>query len=360
MRAAAAAITMIQVRVLAAADQASYSACVRRDPGAWIYGSTEYRDLLAGVAGGEPRYLVAVDEHEHVLGGFPVFEAAAPGIGTVINSLPWYGSHGGCVLSGDRADEVRAALIAAYRDRVSVVDPLSATVILTPAEQAFAGVYRTILQPAVEDERIGQVTPLPADGDGLDDRLQAVCSRKTRNLVRKSLKQGFALDRSDGDEAWEFLHATHQANLAAIGGRAKPWSQFVALRERLPEPMRKVSVATLDGEPVAALLLLFFGRTVEYFTPVVVESFRSRQPLSFLIYSAMIDAVRNGFTHWNWGGTWKTQASLYHFKAGWGAADLPYRYFVCSSDRGARVRRHRAELASAFPYYYVYPYDQLG
>jgi hypothetical protein len=351
---------VIRVRALTVADEGAYGACVRRDAGAWIYGSLEYRDFLHGIVPGAPHYFVAVDEQEQILGGFPLFEVSAPGLGALMNSLPWYGSHGSCVLGGERADEVRRALIAAYRDHVLAANPLSATVVLTPAEQPFVDTYRDLLRPAVEDDRIGQVTPLPAGGPDLDERLQAVFSRKTRNLVRKSLKQGFALVEADDEDAWRFLHATHEANLRAIGGTAKPWSHFAALRDRLPAAWRRVRLATLHGQPVAALLLLYFQRTAEYVTPVVVESFRGRQPLSFLIYHAMLDAVRRGLTEWNWGGTWRSQASLYHFKSGWGARDLPYTYLVNSADRGARLRQFRDRLSSVFPYYYAYPYDQLA
>lgn len=351
---------MIEVRPLGPAERDAYQAAVRSTAEAWIYGTLEYRDLLRGMVQGDDRYLVAIDERGAVLGGMPVFEISAPGAGVVLNSLPWYGSHGGCVLKGERSDEVRRALLTAYRDRVIALDPLSATIVLTPAEQPALETYKAILNPVAEDNRVSQVTPLPVDGPDLDERLQAVFSRKTRNLVRKSVKQRFALVTADEEATWRFLHATHDANLRAIGGKAKPWSHFVGLRDRLPREWRSVSVATLDGVPVAALLLLFFQRTVEYVTPVVVEHYRPQQPLTFLIYMAMLDAVRRGFTSWNWGGTWRSQTSLYHFKNGFGAADSPYTYLVNSSDRGARLRGLRQQLDTLFPFYYVYPYDQLA
>ena len=109
--------------------------------------------------------------------------------------------------------------------------------------------------------------------------------------------------------------------MSAIGGRAKPWGHFAAMRELIPAAWRQLFVTRLDGEPVSAMLLFRFNQTVDNITPVIRHEFRSRQPLSFAIWHAMLDAVRSGFRWWNWGGTWETQQSLHHFKRGWGAAE---------------------------------------
>lgn len=63
----------------------------------------------------------------------------------------------------------------------------------------------------------------------------------------------------------------------------------------LAEESKSDSIASLDGRPVAALLLLYFNRTVEYFAPVIEHEYRSRQPLSFLIWQGMLDAVHRGY-----------------------------------------------------------------
>jgi hypothetical protein len=104
------------------------------------------------------------------------------------------------------------------------------------------------------------------------------------------------------------------------------------------------------------VLLVRFHRTVEYLTPVIEYDARTRQPLSFLIWEEMVGAVDDGFSRWNWGGTWSTQASLHHFKSGFGADDVPYRYIIATGPRGNSLPTGAAELAASFPYYYVYPY----
>jgi len=175
--------------------------------------------------------------------------------------------------------------------------------------------------------------------------------------VRKALKQGFQLVISDEEWAWQFLHKTHTENLRSIGGIPKPWEHFAAIRQNIPWEWRNIFVALLDGKPVAALLMLYFNQTAEYVTPVIMQEHRSSQPLSFLIWHAMLHATANGFRWWNWGGTWDSQKSLHHFKAGWGAEDYPYSYFISLKPASlVLMKSDLNDLRSAFPYYYLLPF----
>lgn len=351
---------MIRVEPLSPRKEAEYGEFLLRDPRSLLYASAEYRDFLARAVGGTATYLLALDDQDQIIGALPYFCLESPGYGTVINSLPWYGSHGGCIVSGSRAGEARRALLKQYRMAVDAPDVLSATLILAPGEEAALAEYRDILAPPIEDRRVGQMTPLPIDSCQVEAKLESVLLQKTRNLARKSLKQGFVLREVDDDGAWRFLFETHVENMEAIGGKHKPWSHFLAMRETLPANARRLLVAELDGQPVAALLLVYFNRTVEYVTPVIKHDYRSRQPLSFLIWHGMIEAIRAGYLWWNWGGTWVTQVSLHHFKAGWGAVDFPYTYLINSSPAGRSVlSANRARLGELFPFFYAYPYDKL-
>ena len=295
-----------------------------------------------------------------IAGCLPLLVDRDDELGAVVNSLPWYGSHGGCTIPGDDDGDVRTALLLALRKTLDDERLLTATVILTPFEEAARAQYEAVLRPTAFDARIGQMTPLPpADADP-EAELERRLRQKTRNLVRKARRQEFEEVVTDEPWAWEFLERTHATGMAAMGGRAKPPEHFAALRDTVPREWRRLSVALLDERPVAALLLLVFNRTVEYVTPVVEVEHRPRQPLSFLIWNAMLEAARAGYAWWNWGGTWHSQDSLHHFKAGWGAEDLPYSYLVCAGEDGvARLRERRAAALERFPYYYLYPFALL-
>ena len=337
----------------------AYRSFVASQRSALIYSSPDYFQFLKSVVPGDFGCLLAL-EGDRILGALPTFTHHVAGLGTIINSLPWYGSHGGCLLAGADMADVRTLLLSAYGELISQDDLLSATIVLSHAEQMHADSYRQALPVWTEDRRVGQVTELPQLSANIAEDLLVTFRQKTRNLVRKSLKQGFDLVIDDSLSAWEFLFATHEDNMSALNGRPKPWSHFQALRETIPAASRQLMLAYDSGQPVAAMLLLLFNETVEYFTPVIRHEFRDRQPLSFLIFHGMHQAVTAGYRRWNWGGTWVGQSSLHHFKQGWGAVDLHYSYLITATpDSIHRIESARHQLAQAFPYYYVYPYDQL-
>ena len=351
---------MINVIELTPAFEAEYRSFLLRDPRSLIYSTLEFRDLLQHTVGGDPRYFLAIDERQQILGALPVFRLMVPGVGGVINSLPWYGSHGSCVIAPDSPVGIREELIKKFDSLAASPEILTSTMILLPYEEKERVIYESLFQHTTTDGRIGQITPLPEIGADTHLRLEAVLRQKTRNLARKSLKQGFTLVRDSSDKAWNFLYKVHQENMQAVGGRAKPQSHFDALRNTLPPEWQQISMAMLDGVPVAALLLLYFNKTVEYFTPVIKQEYRSLQPLSFLIWHGMLDAIGKDFRWWNWGGTWASQHSLHHFKAGWGAVDSPYSYYTHASKRGLEMLQLDCDyIAKMFPFYYVYPFNQL-
>lgn len=348
-------------RRFTAGDANGYEGLLKRCPGNLVYSSLPFLEFLRRVTGSEVDLLLALADGE-IVGGLPYATLDVPAAGRVVNSLPWWGSHGSVTLERSRldADDIRRVLLEAFVETAEASHALSSTIILLPEEQASTGVYETILQPDVIDSRIGQITPLPETLAAIPADLESRFTQKTRNLVRKGMKQGFAEIVSDETWAWDFLHRVHDANIAALGGRAKPRHHFEMMRDAIPAHMRRLSVAMDGDEPVAAMLTLYCNGTVEYITPAVVVTERSRQPLSFLIMHGMIDALHRGATSWNWGGTWVSQSSLHHFKAGFGAVDKSYTYLTRSSQAGrAFFNRHKSELGTLFPFFFTYPYRLL-
>jgi hypothetical protein len=351
---------MITVTRLTEDREPSYARWLSENSESLIYATTEYREFLIRLVPGRAFCLLALQEdrgQEAIVGALPYFQADDPTYGIVINSLPWYGSHGGCILSPTAGVEVRGALLGRYAEAVSSPDVLSAVTILTPSEDHHLDQYMQALKPLLTDQRVGQITRLPDAAEDVERHLERIISQKTRNQVRKSLKQGFGCETTDAEWAWRFLVETHTANMAAMGGKAKTWEQFMTLRKCLPESWRRLWIAKREQQPVAALLLLYYNRTVEYFTPVIDKSYRPQQPLSFLIWHAMLDAATRGYRRWNWGGTWASQHSLHHFKAGWGADDVPYTYLINTSERALKtLTAHQADVQRVFPFYYTHPY----
>ena len=91
---------------------------------------------------------------------------------------------------------------------------------------------------------------------------------------------------------------------------------------------------------------------------MTVSKYRELQTLSGLIYSAMQDGVQDKFKFWNWGGTWKTQESLYRFKSRWGSIDNEYRY-IFDVSRKDIFDSNPTALLNEYSFFYTVPFYML-
>lgn len=326
-----------------------YEAFLLARPETLLYQSWRYQRLLLDLLGCRQQGLLALDEHGNVLAALPLMAMDGP-LGTVLNSLPFYGSNGALIGENSAA---RAELVAVYRRLVQAPGMAASTLIENPLVPGGADG----LLYDLTDERIGQLTPLPPAGDE-DAALMQSFHYKTRNMVRKAEKLGIEVVVDNG--AMSFLVAVHEENMREIGGLAKPRRFFDALPQYFrPGQDYRLYVASLEGEPVAAVLVFFYNRTAEYYTPVVRKEHRDSQALSAAIFRAMCDAAAQAYAWWNWGGTWPSQDGVYRFKSRWGTRDLPYRYFI-SVHNPALLKASRAELLAAYPSFFTVPFSALA
>ncbi len=319
---------------------------------ALFYASLEYRDLLCRVVRGRPHYLLAI-EGTRVCGILPAFATVDRSLGTVLNSLPYYGSNGGFITDG-RA-EVTAALAAAWLSLERELGCTASTVISSPFDSDLSA-YEA-LSARYRDDRIGQVTPLPR-GTAPEEALFALYDDTARRNVRKARKSGISWRIDTSGEAVAFLQRTHEENIRAIGGMTKSRGFFDAVPVAVPQRNWRLYVAEKGGERLAAVLVFLFNATVEYYTPAIVEAHRPLQPLALLVHEAMCEVAAEGYQWWNWGGTWRSQIGVYRFKRKWGAVDMSYHYYTRVSDPRI-LHCSRAELLSAFPGFFVVPFDKL-
>lgn len=325
---------MIEVRALRAADEAAYTAFLATRPEALLYHSLPYRELLLDQLGCEAEYLMALEGGE-IRGALPTMRS-----GGVLNSLPFYGSHGGVV--GDAG----AALLAAWDERATDPTTRAATLVTNPF-----GPERRAPAHDFTDERLNQAIPLTPDMTEADVLARAEPSA-ARNLA-KARRRGYVVDREP--EALDALAAIHRDNLERIGGLAKDAGFFAAIREHTPYD---VYTARLDGELAAALLVFSIGAAAEYYTPAVVHEHRSGQPLAAILARAIVDAAAGGKAWFNFGGTWLTQDGVRRFKRKWGARAVSYRYFTKVNDRSL-LAETPAGLRAQFGDFYVAPYSAL-
>ncbi len=352
----------IRVTALRPEDESAYERMLLGNPSSLFYSSLRYRDFLRQVVPwGKDRYLAAFDD-QGMAGVLPCFVHRGGALGTVVNSLPFWGSNGGLVFASRISERgpVALALIDAYVALAEEVDAVSATLISNPLTP-MRDLYQKHLPHDFTDYRLGQLTRLPVVADSADPgpALMDMFHQKTRNMVRKAQKNGLRACHDSSLDAMRKLYDLHCNRLHALGGMAKPWNVFQAIREVFSyDRDYRVYLAEKQGRIVAALLVFHFNKSVEYYIPASEPEFRTLQPMSLLIFESMKDAVRRGASTWNWGGTWESQKGVYRFKSRWGATDRRYHYYTWLRDR-AILDQDQEAILSAFPFFYVCPFSEL-
>ena len=284
-------------------------------------------------------------------GILPVAILRHPEYGTVINSLPFFGSHGG-PLAADSSSGIRPALLRDLINLAEGLDAASSTLIENPFHP-MNDEELAVSRHTVTDDRISQLTVLPAGSD-VEAALFNTFHMKTRNAVRKGLKLNLAVERQEDEASWLWMQGVHDKSITSMGGLPKSMAVFEALRRTFGSNV-SLHIGSVAGQPVCGLVSIRYRNTVEYFTPVVEEKWKESQALSALIFRRMTEVAREGCTLWNWGGTWKSQEGVYRFKSRWGAFDRPYRYLNW-------IRKPEIlsvpflKLQQAFPYFYIYKY----
>jgi hypothetical protein len=329
-------------------DEPAYAAFVAQQPEAMLYHSLAYLQLISSITGAKTETLLAVDDAHQIKGAFPILAKDGP-LGRVLNSLPFYGSHGGVLAESSAAAE---ALTASYNELAVTEGVCAATVVANP----LAAIPAPVCRHSLTDSRIGQFTRIEFDERHAENLMQSY-HQKTRNMVRKGEKSGIRIEEENGQV--EFLMEVHRESMRALGGRAKP-DTFFRLFPRYFQVGNdyRIFVARSGGEPVAALLLFYFRDTVEYYMPVIREAHRDRQPLSLLIHHAMTHASMSGYRLWNWGGTWPTQHGVYLFKKRWNTHDINYTYFV-QANSPAVFASSKEALLEHYPDFFVVPFHML-
>lgn len=339
--------------------ECAYTAFHKSLPDGMLFGTLKYRDLLKNFLDAEPHYWIARDANGNIVAALPSFLSIPSQYGRVLNSLPFYGSHGGVLARENIAPEIGPLLMSRFNAFANEQRCVASTIITSPLEGQ-TNFYETSTGFTHRDTRIGQITDLPAVNQiTADDTVMGFLHQKTRNMVRKAQKSDLSVTKDCWPDAITFLAKVHHDNLIEMGGRPKPHAFFQHVSDIFDYGSEyQIYTAWKNSSPVAALLLFYHNDTVEYFTPVIIKEYRSDQPMSLLIFHAMIDAVSKGYRRWNWGGTWKTQEGVYHFKKSWGAKDRPYHYFT-------RVMNHsitqlsKSEITGSFPNFFVLPFDQI-
>ena len=211
----------------------------------------------------------------------------------------------------------------------------------------------------VIDNRLGQFKKIGPDlfSKTSGDDLLMSFHVKTRNAVRKGLSLKPIFSQQNDSETINWMQSVHQKSIMKLNGKFKTIEVFNTLLMNFPSPKRsRIFLCKLNDKNVAAVLVLLYKKTVEYFTPVIEEEYKHTQLLSSLIYEAMLNLSEEGYELWNWGGTWESQGGVYRFKDRFGSFTVPYRYFSKIENQSIK-EVDRVSLSTDFNFFYAFKFN---
>lgn len=346
-----------QLKFLDEKDKKQYQRFLEVNHNFLWYTSLEYKLLLENYLNAKSRYILVKKENE-IVGCLPLMESRNDSFGAVLNSLPFYGSNGGFLIDKNylkkEGTQIMNLLLQSLLSYVKQNNIGAITIITSPFNSYSEEFLEENFKFTFSDFRIGQITPLPANKDDLIGKFE---NPRPRN-IRKAIKSGVVIRQSISDEDFDFLAKTHQQNIQSIGGQSKTKLFFEYIKKIIPKEKYSIYIAEIEGKKVAALLVFYFNKTVEYFTPCSVFEYRKQQPASLLIFEAMKDAIEKNYKYWNWGGTWESQKGVYDFKKKWGANDMRYSYYTMLINKEI-LGLSSDQLLKLYPNFYVLPFNQL-
>lgn len=317
-----------------------------------FYANIRYLNLLREVTNSSI-YLIEARINEKLVGALP-FAVKQGSLGAVHNSLPFFGSNGG-VIGSFGNEEVSRELVRAFFDHAERSGSTSATLITNPLTSTKTN-YELFDEFTHVESRISLITHLDRlrPGESLIDHFD---EPRPRN-IRKAIREGITV-KIESQECLNFLYETHTDNMQSIGGATKPIEFFELLNKLLAHSDWKIYTAYKNQSRIAALLVFFHNKTVEYFIPAIESESRPMQPLSLIIYHAMQDAKSKGYTNWNWGGTWDSQKGVYDFKKRWFTTE--YRYYYLTKVFDLMLYEKSQEIITReYPNYFVIPFKALN
>ena len=353
----------LKIEILTKEKEEEYSKSILKDSRSFLLSTLKYRDLIEEVTKSEPRYIILLKDNK-IVASLPTFIKRGKE-GSVLNSMPWYGSNPGISvdesLSYEERYEIKTKIISSFHDLAKKEDCFSSCLITRPFEKDIC-VFDNSFTCSFIDSRIGMFTKLPNYSDNISNDLMKIVHSKTRNLIRKSENLNIEFYHSNSTEDLLFLSETHKKNMQSVNASFKDFDFFLKFSKIFKyDDDYRIYIAKIGNMKIAALLISYFNKTVEYFTPAIDVNYRSYNPLNLLIFNAMKDMSSKEFVFWNWGGTTLPgMEGVYHFKNRWGSMECNYYYFITFYKDLEKVKRLTKDfLLKEYEFFYLVPFSEL-
>jgi len=161
--------------------------------------------------------------------------------------------------------------------------------------------------------------------DRSEDALLESIPRKTRYMIRKSLKQDYTVRTTRALDTFEALYSE---NLRRLGTPAFPRRHFEALLRNFGN-MVDIREFHVGGRAIAAVLTFYFQDQILPYYGASDPVYNALAPNNLMYFDLMRSSSALGFRTFDFGRS-KTGSGSYEFKAHWGMQErqLPYEMIL--------------------------------
>lgn len=330
-------------------DFSEYEELLQNNEQSTFYTSKKHLNFL-DIIKVKPSF-ITVREKNKLLGVLPFFSKKEI-YGTVINSLPFFGSYGGTITKNYECEKI---ILDEFNIFNKENDILSAVIIDNPFYQK-SEIYKKYFEYHTIEERLIQATNLKNKSE---IEIWKNFEKRVRWSIKKSEKNEIKIEIESSNEHMKKFYELHKNSMESKEGRAKPFNIFEKiLKNFTPSEDFDIFVAKKDHQSIAYVLIFYFKNFAEYYLTAYDPRFLSYQSTSNLIWNSMKKSISKGIEYYNFGGTWKTQTDLYRFKRGWNTSDFNYNYFIYRDlDKIKDIGIEN--ILKKYEYFYICPINEI-
>jgi lipid II:glycine glycyltransferase (peptidoglycan interpeptide bridge formation enzyme) len=290
-------------------------------------------------------------ENENFIGFLPFFVSKSK-LGTVVNSLPFFGSFGG-IISNKKCNKEILEFFNKFNKENNVI---SSVIITNPFLKNFDD-YESSFDYDFKDERRIQCINLE---NMTEEKLWSSFEQRVRRAIRKSMKENISIEICElTEKIIPDFYSFHKNEMDSKNGKSKPIQFFYSIKNNFTFGKDyELYVAKQNFKPISYLLIFYSDIHAEYYMPAYHSDFKHTQSTSLLIWESIKSAIKRNLKFYNFGGTCKNQPELYRFKRGWSSNDYFYNYYIFANID--KIRSIGIEnLVTEFPYFYIAPFNKI-
>lgn len=300
----------VAIAVLDSGNTESWDAFVDAQPGASLYQSSGWRNVIARVFGHETYYLYAMGVDGKLLGVLPLVRLRSRLFGDYLVSVPYF-NYGGALAT----DETTAQALMEHACELARN--------LGSQHVEFRDTAKRPGDWAVRTDKVILELELP----GSADVLWTALGSKLRAQIKRPTKEGIQVVWG-GAELLDDFYQVFARNMRDLGTPVYSVTFFAAILETFRNAA-SIAVARYQGIPVAAGFLLGYKQRLEIPWAASLRKYNVFGSNMLLYWEVLKKAIEDGYQVFDFGRS-SIDSGTYRFKKQWGTRERPlfWHYWI--------------------------------